>query len=193
MKSIYTPAQFLELLPKWRSVQKPSEFVELLKRAASLRVETVLEIGVCYGGTLRAWQAMLPADGLIVGVDRNLSTVDPSTALPPAETPKTILIEGESASEKTIHAVNVALNGRDVDVLWIDGDHSYEGVKKDFENYSPFVSHGGLIAFHDVAECPTQPHVGVRRFWKEIAGDPTRDEEIIHDPLGWGGIGILWV
>ena len=33
--------------------------------------------------------------------------------------------------------------------LFIDGDHRYEGVKKDFELYSPKVKVDGIIAFHD--------------------------------------------
>jgi len=34
-------------------------------------------------------------------------------------------------------------------LLWIDGDHSYEAVKKDFLLWEPFVAPGGVIAFHD--------------------------------------------
>jgi len=33
--------------------------------------------------------------------------------------------------------------------LWIDGDHSYEGVKTDFDSWFRFVAEGGIIAFHD--------------------------------------------
>lgn len=33
--------------------------------------------------------------------------------------------------------------------LFIDGDHSFEGVKKDIEDFSPKVVEGGYIAFHD--------------------------------------------
>lgn len=33
--------------------------------------------------------------------------------------------------------------------LWIDGDHSYEGAKSDFDLFSPWVVEGGVIAFHD--------------------------------------------
>jgi len=36
-----------------------------------------------------------------------------------------------------------------IDVLFIDGDHSYEGVKKDFELYSKILSDNGLIIIHD--------------------------------------------
>ncbi len=36
-----------------------------------------------------------------------------------------------------------------VELLWIDGDHSYEGVLSDIENWERFVIRGGMIAFHD--------------------------------------------
>lgn len=36
-----------------------------------------------------------------------------------------------------------------IDVLFIDGDHSIEGCKLDFELFSPKVAIGGFIAFHD--------------------------------------------
>jgi predicted O-methyltransferase YrrM len=36
-----------------------------------------------------------------------------------------------------------------IDVLFIDGDHSYEGVKKDFELYSTLLSDKGIIIIHD--------------------------------------------
>lgn len=38
-----------------------------------------------------------------------------------------------------------------IDLLFIDGDHSLEGVKTDFELFAPFVGEHGLIAFHDSA------------------------------------------
>lgn len=36
-----------------------------------------------------------------------------------------------------------------VDFLFIDGDHSYEGVKKDWDLYSPLLKEGSLVVFHD--------------------------------------------
>ncbi len=42
---------------------------------------------------------------------------------------------------------------RPIRLLWIDGDHTFEGVTSDFENYSPHLVHGGVIAFHDVMHC----------------------------------------
>ena len=48
-----------------------------------------------------------------------------------------------------------------VNLLWIDGDHSYEGSRKDFDNFSPLVADNGLIFLHDTAPCGAgnkQPH-----------------------------------
>ena len=36
-----------------------------------------------------------------------------------------------------------------IDYLHIDGDHSYDGVKKDFELYSQIISENGIITIHD--------------------------------------------
>lgn len=39
-----------------------------------------------------------------------------------------------------------------IDLLFIDGDHSYEGVKKDFDLYSTILSENGVIMLHDTDE-----------------------------------------
>lgn len=39
-----------------------------------------------------------------------------------------------------------------IDFLFIDGDHSYEGVKQDFELYSTILSEKGVIMLHDTDE-----------------------------------------
>lgn len=46
-----------------------------------------------------------------------------------------------------------------IDLLFIDGDHTYQGCKRDIEAWTPYVKPGGWIVFHDTA-CPTnkQPH-----------------------------------
>jgi Methyltransferase domain len=38
---------------------------------------------------------------------------------------------------------------RPLDYLFIDGDHSYEAVRRDFEGWSGHVVPEGLVAFHD--------------------------------------------
>jgi len=39
--------------------------------------------------------------------------------------------------------------GDPIRLLFIDADHSYEGVRSDFELWSPLVADGGVIVFHD--------------------------------------------
>jgi hypothetical protein len=48
--------------------------------------------------------------------------------------------------------------------LFIDGDHTYEGVRRDFEMYSPLVRKGGIIAFHDIYPGPEESVGGVPKF-----------------------------
>ena len=78
-----------------------------------------------------------------------------------------------------------------VDILFIDGDHTYDGVKKDFEMYSPLVRPGGLICFHDVLDhSQTAPTCMVKEFWDAIKANYPFIE-FTSDPKTWGGIGVL--
>jgi len=61
-----------------------------------------------------------------------------------------------------------------IDLLFIDGDHSYEGVKSDWELYAPHVTPFGIVVFHDTAwdlergpEWDDNP-LGVPRFLEEL-------------------------
>lgn len=54
------------------------------------------------------------------------------------------------------------------DLVLIDGDHSYEGVRGDYRRVRPLVRRGGIICFHD-----DSPHFpGVQRFIQEVAAEP---------------------
>jgi len=82
------------------------------------------------------------------------------------------------------------LNGNQLDFIFIDGDHSYEGVKKDFEMYSPLVKKRGIIAFHDIVnEDPSREDIKVPYFWYEIKKKYSY-KEIVVDKINYG-IGIL--
>ncbi len=41
---------------------------------------------------------------------------------------------------------------RPIGLLWIDGDHTLEGVRRDFEAWEPFLRPGGVVAFHDATD-----------------------------------------
>jgi hypothetical protein len=73
-------------------------------------------------------------------------------------------IEGNSHADKTKDRVEEVLSGEKIDLLYVDGDHSYEGVRSDFEMYEPLMSDTGIIGIHDVENRST----GVPEFWEEL-------------------------
>jgi len=82
-----------------------------------------------------------------------------------------------------------------IDFLFIDGDHTYEGVKQDFQMYSPLVKKGGLIAFHDIndTELHRSRNVYVAKLWYELKDDPRFEAIEFNSHLNWAGIGVLLV
>lgn len=81
---------------------------------------------------------------------------------------KMVLFRGDSHETTIRDRLSKQLAGKSIDLLFIDGDHSYEGVKKDFEMYGGLVRSGGMIAFHDIFPQPQDPTVEVHKFWNEI-------------------------
>jgi predicted O-methyltransferase YrrM len=89
----------------------------------------------------------------------------------------------------TVDRVRRLLGGRSVDFLFIDGDHRYEGVRRDFELYEPLVAPGGIVAFHDVSPRSTPDTVGTERFWAELKATHPTEERVADGGPGYG-IGV---
>lgn len=102
-------------------------------------------------------------------------------------------IRANSHQPETLDALLNVLEGREIDFLFIDGDHTYDGVRRDFELFAPLVRRGCPIAFHDVLPHP-QPDCEVEWFWSEIRSG-YRYLEFIDRAEGaaqYGGIGVLY-
>jgi hypothetical protein len=105
---------------------------------------------------------------------------------------KSHLIRADSHGQLTLERVKSILNGKEIDFLFIDGDHTYEGVKKDFKMYSPLVKNGGVIAFHDIVPGPKGNVGGVPEFWQEIKSEYKYLEIVKDGNQGGCGIGLVY-
>jgi cephalosporin hydroxylase len=125
-----------------RPFQIKEEILKLLELLKDMEPNVVLEIGTAEGGTLLLFTRVASSDATIISID--LPGGYPAWKIPiyksfAREKQKIYLIRADSHSYKTLDKVKEILNGRSVDFLFIDGDHTYGGVKKDFEMYSPLV------------------------------------------------------
>lgn len=185
------------------AAQKRAEFVQLVEFVADLRPNVVVEIGTMAGGTLSAWCECAADRALIVSVD--LPGGEWGGGYRPDEVPRLQgyarakqlleLVTGDS-HHREVHAELVEiLDGRPIDFLFIDGDHTFEGVSADFSDYSPLVRKGGWVGFHDILDHPQVPGCDVSVLWEQIAPHyETREFCVPGDERGygpWGGIGVL--
>jgi cephalosporin hydroxylase len=71
------------------------------------------------------------------------------------------LFRGDSHDELMLKSVKRFLAGKKLDLLFIDGDHTYEGVKRDWEMYSPLVAKAGLSSSTTSSSTSTFPTVAL--------------------------------
>lgn len=68
-------------------------------------------------------------------------------------------ILGNSSDPNTIAELKKILKTTKIDILFIDGDHSYLGVTNDFNNYEQYVNFNGYIVFDDYNDNQYSPEV----------------------------------
>lgn len=190
------------------AVQIPEEIallVELLKKHAP---RNVMEIGSEAGGTFYLWCRLATLGGIKISLDlpsgasgsgrfRDQTALAERSAKMKRWSANVHIVTGDSHEQRSWQAVDDILGrGREkLDFLFIDGDHSYEGVRLDFEDYRRFVRPSGLIAFHDINDSEFHRTRGcfVAQFWNELVKPLTGDKQEISQGLEWGGIGVVRV
>ena len=141
---------------------------ELLKAIlANISAKTVVEIG-CFIGISTMWLAAGMACSNLRGRLYAIDTYLPKFPWPPFHyscivDPKSFIADSiesagfsdiihliESDSKDAASNFDSWLGSNEIDLLFIDGDHSIDGCKSDFELYAPRVAVGGYVIFHDI-------------------------------------------
>jgi predicted O-methyltransferase YrrM len=182
-------------------IQVRSELLEFASLVRERCPKTLLEIGTRSGGTFFVLCQFADPHATVISLDLPGGRYGggyggyrvPVLRRMKKKGQRLHLLRTDSHSSNTSDRVASALRGAPLDLLFIDGDHTYDGVKQDFEMYSRFAKSGGIVAFHDIAKHPPEAEVQVDRFWNEIK-TRYRHREIIEDrQQGWGGIGVLFL
>ena len=170
----------METIGRFRQTikQKPYEFWEFCREIEKIKPERIVEIGILRGGIISYFRGKVKQ---VVGIDIENGKSDD-------------VIIGDSHNIETMQKLLKRLTG-DIDVLFIDGDHSYKGVVRDFELYNPLVRKGGIIGLHDILDSDyhRKLNMGVSTFWNELKAKYQYREIIDNNNLDWGGIGVLYV
>lgn len=185
-----------EAIQPW---QFQEEFLALARLVHSRRPRTVLEIGTADGGTLFAHARLAASDALVISIDLPKGafgggypawrkSLYESFAGPGQ---RIELLQADSHSPATADALETILAGRRIDYAFIDGDHTLEGVRQDFELCRRFAATNGVIALHDVVEHPPSTGCEVHDFWTEVRDSYRHDEFILDPAQECYGIGVI--
>jgi Methyltransferase domain len=159
----------------------------------------VLEIGTARGGTLFCWCALSAPEATVISLD--LPQGIHGGGYPPWKSflyrrfagpkQKLHLLRGDSHEPAMLDAVKKMLPAGGLDFLFIDGDHTLEGVRRDYEMYSPLVKSGGAIVFHDICTHPAEFECHVDLLWNELKQSRPHLEFIEKPTQGMFGIGVV--
>ena len=181
--------------------QVDSELDGLIAILVREKVTRFLEVGSRYGGSLWRIAHALPRGSIIVSCDSGggmggnkpgaTDSLKACVARLNEDGYHANLVVGDSQKEETIAAV---LKHRPFDAAFIDADHEYKGVKRDWENYGP---HARIVAFHDIGWIRPEKYlqskvVEVPQFWNDIKGKHRHEEFIDYSTGRTMGIGVLW-
>jgi cephalosporin hydroxylase len=181
------------------AIQHIDELTEFTKLLQAEPPRLALEIGTAQGGVFWLLCRVATADATLISLDlppdeRHSGGERTAIDLPAMRKQgQTIhVVHGSSHEASTLDRIVAILAGRQLDLLFIDGDHTYDGVRMDYEMYAPLVRPGRTIAFHDIVPAPW-PGCQVDRFWGEVSANPSlASRAIVRDtPSHFGGIGLV--
>ncbi len=160
------------------AMQNLTELRGLLRRVDRIKPRVIVEIGTARGGLLYALAQVADPHARLISIDLPAALngggqvgfereVFASFAVP---TQRIICIAGDSHAAAVADALDELLAGSEIDLLVIDGDHGYRGVRADLLRYGPRVAPVGMVALHDICLLPEAwgPSTGVGLLWQQL-------------------------
>ena len=166
--------------------QSPEQFASALKLLSRLRANSYVEVGINQAWTLCIVSAYLrrysaeTARFRGLGIDITLHHVHPDTRKLLHSLGVEVQIRGRHSHQTLLGTTlgtardpaappRAGSNGGKIDVCFIDGDHSYVGVKRDFMEFRSLCN---VALFHDIVDSRVvrvhKVNGGVPRFWQDI-------------------------
>lgn len=177
-----------------KTMQIREEILTLAKAVAALKPKVILEIGTAHAGTLFIWSQLASEVVISCDIEDKGHLQDFYAMFPPPGSRCAVkLLSGNSHSPNFRKKVIDLLDGRTVDFLFIDGDHSEAGVTADYYDYRDLVRSGGIIAFHDIVEKQASKGIQVSQLWKRLRNSAVAEEYIKDQNQSGYGIGIIRV
>lgn len=168
---------------QYGALQKPSELAWMIEKVEAIVPRVVVEVGCDAGGTLYVWRGLAP---VVLGIDL---PGGPFGTGRPLVTHGATMILGDSHDLRVKNAAQGFIGDDGADVMFLDGDHTFNGVQQDVEMYAPLLHPGGLLVLQDIRD-HHRPDVGVHLVWKALKEEFQTEEYIADDDQDWAGIGI---
>ena len=140
---------------------------ELYLKRYKIEKPIVVELGSQMGRQKRFWKQLFNAEHIGIDVTDERGVPD---------------ILGDTQDPKTLEALKERLQGRSINILFIDACHYYGAVKRDFKIYSPLCS--DIVALHDIESYRYKDKkTRVWKFWDELKMDVHKGTNGYRDSL----------
>jgi predicted O-methyltransferase YrrM len=139
----------------------------LVRHAAGRR--SLVELGVMHGVTTGLLRSVMAPDGVVTGIDRHpkgrlfvsFERLTAKSELARHPRGRAVLLRQwshEAARDWTAP----------IDFLFIDGDHSWNGLERDWRDWTGHLVAGGLVALHDSRSVPEREDLDSVRFTQDV-------------------------